>query len=298
MRIVGSYVPENDELLYSFLLRLAEDNFLGIDYFAENFIDDRPGRPLPYKLSIGNTIYMPKIAAYLGVDPLDFYLKTSLYPGTAPLQSAEKQSRIINFVFRENIHKYPLLSGRINQDITELKYCPVCRKEDINTHGHTWLRRAHHMTGVTVCWKHGVRLGTAVVDHKAKLGQLILPNMPVEEGAEEERQFAIFAKDFLESGPDLNVFLTTQMIRKQQKHMVWTRWQIVSPKFYILSHQSFFKIYLNKSEMLIRPNFSLRYSYSFKRFQIFLYLRTSTQKSGSIPVHRSMICCPIIQARL
>ena len=89
VRIVGSYVPENDELLYSFLLRLAEDNFLGIDYFAENFIDDRPGRPLPYKLPIGNTIYMPKIAAFLSVDPLDFYIVYHLkksHPNESDLQ--------------------------------------------------------------------------------------------------------------------------------------------------------------------------------------------------------------------
>lgn len=110
MRLPGPYIPEDDELLYSFLVRMAEENFLGIDYFAENFIDDRPYNLISeggsYKLPNGNTIYVSKIAAILGVDPLDFYLKTSLYPGTAPLQSPAKQSRVINYAFRENIYRY------------------------------------------------------------------------------------------------------------------------------------------------------------------------------------------------
>ena len=164
-----------------------------------------------------------KLASILNEDPLDFYLKTSLYPGTAPLLSQGKQSRIINLAFRENIYKYPLFSGRVNQDITELKFCPVCRKEDINMHGYTWLRKAHHMPGVSVCWKHGVRLGIADVDRSVCTGQLSTPDVTIEEGVEAEKQYSLLAKEFLETGFDVDrsrliKIMTEEMDRKKEHY--------------------------------------------------------------------------------
>ena len=205
--MININIPElmEDELLYSFLIRISEDNSLPVDEFAVLYVrnDIVPVTTRrAYRLPTGNTIYIPKIASILDKDPQEFYLRTSIHSGLAPLQNQVKQSRIINIAFRKTLPKYSLLAGRPQPDIPQLKYCPVCHYENITGHGFTWLRRAHHMPGVNVCWKHGVKLGNVSVDHNAVSGQLIFPVIVPEESSEEEIQFAVFAKEFLEAHLD------------------------------------------------------------------------------------------------
>ena len=210
-----------DELLFSFILRLAEANFVRIYQFAENFIEDRlvsrSAKPKPYILPKGNTIYIPKLASTLGLEPLDFYLKTSIYPGTAPLQNTGKQLRIINIAFRENAFRYPLLTGYVNPDITDLMLCPACYQEDMETHGYSWLRRAHHMPGVTTCWKHGSKLATTKVVHDKWSDHFGFSVYQTEAGDEAEKIYAVFAKGFLDARFDTDRSVLTKILIEELK---------------------------------------------------------------------------------
>ena len=125
---------------------------------------------------IANPVYIQNIASILKTDPFDFYLKSTIYSGTAPFMSAEKQVRVINWSCRENSYKYPKLIGAPKQEISQIKYCPICREEDMKQHGFTWLRRAHHMPGVTACWKHCINLSETVLQDNL-LEQIAYPTV-------------------------------------------------------------------------------------------------------------------------
>lgn len=95
-------IPElmEDELLYSFIIRMAKENAMECKDFVRIYIDNLTSekrKKMPTSpFWITSTVYVLNIASILEVDPLDFFLKTTIYPGVAPFMSAEKQGRVIN----------------------------------------------------------------------------------------------------------------------------------------------------------------------------------------------------------
>jgi len=207
MPVVNRINLMEDELLYSYISRIADENGMNVDGFSSLYVDNMaPGKDPEdgfLQLPIGSSIYIPKIAAICHEDPLDFFFKTTIYPGTAPLLTPARQIGIINTAFR-NVYRYPHLIGSYHSDVRDLKYCPVCRQNDLNKLGYSWLRRRHHMPGVSACCDHGVMLENVIRKVRADGTELIYPVTETKMADDIEVCYARFARDFLNAGLDLN----------------------------------------------------------------------------------------------
>ena len=207
IRLTAKSKQMPDELLFSYVYRLADNNVLAPKTFIKLYFRtpaDPSGKisAIPY----GSTIFMHLLADCLQVDPLDLFLNTSIYPGTAPLMSSDKQFRVIASALRANSWMYPNLIGKPQSDISVLRYCPECATEEIVKHGFAWLHRSHHMPGVTACCEHGVKLIT-VADNPVRFpSKLILKKHDPVPAEDIETEFAGFARDFLQAAFDTNSF--------------------------------------------------------------------------------------------
>ena len=216
----------DDELLISYICRIAEENGMPADTFAMYFVHNLPqgrdpnGKPLP--LSPSSSTYIPKLASVLGMDPLDLFMKTSLYPGVAPLTAPGKQMRIINSAFRD-VHQYPNLIQNPHSEVQLFRYCPICAAEDMSEHGFSWLRRAHHMPGVNACWLHGTKLRTAKVNSQSSDIYMRLPIVKATPADDIEIEYAAFAGNFLNADFDLNIVSSSKLITSYTRKPVWMK---------------------------------------------------------------------------
>ena len=186
-----------DELLYSYITRLADANGFSVNDFALNYIyPDNVEKAQNPKFLIGNLIYVPKIASIVEQDPLDLYLKTTTYPGIAPLLTPGRQVRFINMAFRKNIWKYPHMHEKAPGS-SPFRFCPLCMEEDIREHNFTWLRRKHNMPCVTACSKHKVNLVETGNVQDLLTGHISSSQIELSYATEREISFAEFAGDFL-----------------------------------------------------------------------------------------------------
>ena len=201
--------------MFSFLTRLAECNSLTVEALGRYFVLDKDPALLSRKrvtLPIGSAVYILNLAEMLCIPPLQLFLETTVYPGTAPLQTPEKQSHVINYAFRKNGFRFPNLIGHPQSDVEDLKFCPVCMQEDIHEYGYSWLRREHHMPRVTACCRHGVKLVTLEHDHLHPSNHFNFPNAKAEPADYIEVEYARFASDFLSAGFDLNRSTSRKLI--------------------------------------------------------------------------------------
>lgn len=192
--------PMPDELMYSYLNRLAGWNYIPAADFAGTFIYDKNKSIVPETVShilYGNTWYIGRLTDILGYDPLTFFLEHSIYPGIAPLLIPTVQTRWINNVFRGN-RVYTRLVSEIKPEISMLRYCPLCMKTEMSDYGFSWFHRKHQMPGVTACHVHKVKL----VSLTKELVEKGLPDTPVYEAAaagEIDFRYAVFARNFLDA---------------------------------------------------------------------------------------------------
>lgn len=146
------YVPPyEDELLYSWVLRLAKANELSVSLFFETYfgkecfskfsrvpVDIRKGFNSFYN-------YLPcEISApelYLSLSTIQFELLS--YP-------QKMQTKFINPIFRKE--------SKINTIreylMTDFRMCKECMGEDRELFGETYIHRSHQLSGVCVCHKH------------------------------------------------------------------------------------------------------------------------------------------------
>lgn len=197
------------------------------DKFAMHYVHNLPSEmdpnERPIALSPGSTTFIPKLASVLGMQPLDLFMKTTLYPGTAPLTDPGKQIRIINSAFR-NVYPYPRLMQDPQSDLSRLRYCPVCAIEDRRNHGFSWLRRAHQMPGVGACWLHGVRLRDAIVNTRSSESYVKFPVVKAIPADRIEIDYAAFAGNFLNARFELDAVTSLQLyIQYTNSQSSWFR---------------------------------------------------------------------------
>ncbi len=117
---------------------------------------------------------------------------------------------------------------------TRAKICPTCIRQDLIEFGYAYWHRAHHLPGVTACWRHGESLLHSCVICSLPFFRpnKLLPNMAegcvcgwnplkldvVKLASEEERQFAVFANDILQRNlPSVDWEILAECYRKQAK---------------------------------------------------------------------------------
>lgn len=152
----------SDELLYSWLLRMAHANgFSDLKYFMSAYVwTDRFGTKKEHAeftydiradmYDLVEAVGMPECTA------LELYLRTSMFAGIAPLMTRSLASQHVGLLSKNERHKS--IMSAANGLVQKINICPVCRQEDMAAFGGFALYRYHHMPGVTVCCKHGCAL--------------------------------------------------------------------------------------------------------------------------------------------
>ncbi|MCR5324284.1 MAG: TniQ family protein [Lachnospiraceae bacterium] len=157
---------EDDELMSSYFIRMATANgFKNPVLFMQSYIwpnsiiavkqnrtirDDGFNMLVNYDRCFGENTSI-----------IDFFMRTSLFPGIRPVMS--NVDTIVLYVFRDNTNDIEIIPKRFAQDV---KYCPICVQNDIKNKGFFWARRSHNMPGVNTCYKHHCLL------NEAKNGQM------------------------------------------------------------------------------------------------------------------------------
>lgn len=140
------YLP--DEILESWLYRLANANCLDVEDFLDSYFDSDI-----YKDLLGNLV---KIGYRDAVKAL---YDTTVFAYESFVTRTEHQSRLMfHWSGRKELGE-PRLQ-------TEFRVCPVCVEEDTQYYGFAYIHKSHCLNGVYDCFKHGVKLSTI-----AKTGQ-------------------------------------------------------------------------------------------------------------------------------
>ena len=193
-----------DELLYSYILRLAKVNgFEHIKQFTDCHVfssryENKGKKYVDVSYDIRDDLYR-FATSLLGsphVQVLPFYLGTSIYSGIAPLMLRANASRYVGLLSKYQNHSRILSHAELM--IQSLNLCPQCQADDIAKHGFFYYRRAHQMPGVTVCYQHGCALSR----YEGKHGKEMEKDLPTAELTtyEKSMEYAIFCKDFLDAG--------------------------------------------------------------------------------------------------
>lgn len=145
---------EDDELMSSYFRRMARANgFSNPKLFMQAYI--WPDSTMGAKQSKvirddGFNVLLNYDKCFKNeVSSIDFFLRTSLFPGIRPVISNE--TAILLYVFRDNTNDIDINPKNYCQ---QPRYCPLCTLDDLKSKGYTWLRRSHNMPGVKVCYKH------------------------------------------------------------------------------------------------------------------------------------------------
>lgn len=181
---------QKDELLYSFVLRIMKANgFDDVLSFVRNCISTTK-----HSLSYDVGYDLHEFLENIGYEDISsFYLNTTIYKGLFPLMS--KQTASGYFIRKPN---KPMIS--------ELKFCPKCKKEDKIFYYH----RAHQMPGVTVCYKHGCALNTYIGPQNEEFKEPL--NYITNNVYEKSLEYAIFAKELLDKGIQISLEETLKLI--------------------------------------------------------------------------------------
>lgn len=137
-----------DEMLMSWLSRIAEDNMLDIDTVMKEYLNQQSKfHGIDYNL-------LSRVLD-CGENAAELFVRTGTYcfeglGDTARLQEQKLMSAGI--AYNSDIEIVRTKGRQYN------RFCPECIKEDIEKHGIAYIHRAHNLSGVTVCHRHGCGL--------------------------------------------------------------------------------------------------------------------------------------------
>lgn len=147
--------PYPDELLYSWLHRLASLNGLYFYNFMSAYVMNSQTSAktvFPFDIRNGFDIFYKN--AQLDVDEASLYLQMSTLSYECLAMEVGAQSKVVSNVF----YPFDLINTPANTFIDKANVCPDCLKEDILLYGEPYLHRAHQLSGVCKCHKHGTIL--------------------------------------------------------------------------------------------------------------------------------------------
>ena len=147
--------PYPDELLYSWVMRLAKLNELRFYIFVNAyFTGGKRHSKTDINFDIKNGFFNFYNSLMLNESADKLYLKLSTFSYECIGLNEAFQTRAINKVF------YPgdRLNTNVNTFFSTLNVCPDCINEDIKNYGEPYYHRAHHLSGIYKCHKHGTTL--------------------------------------------------------------------------------------------------------------------------------------------
>ncbi|MEE3400169.1 MAG: TniQ family protein, partial [Eubacterium sp.] len=186
------YFPElyEDELIYSWIARYfvhsgytsAADAYQDL-YFNKNL---RPSVELMNNLIDDAKSVMTK---YMSLEGLIY--NHTLFPEYGRFIDPTKRERLVKEADFSRGNWINSLMIPFSTGERYLKYCPLCAKEDRDTHGEAYWHRKHQITSINICVKHGVYLqNSEIVRNKnltrLKAAEIIIPRMTVKTECEDE----------------------------------------------------------------------------------------------------------------
>ncbi|WP_308576773.1 Helicase associated domain protein [uncultured Fusobacterium sp.] len=199
-----------DELLYSWMCRLAKANCLSLYSFARAYMGGnfKSDGDVPYDLRQGFNAFYNNLN--LNIDMAELFMKTTTFSYESIVMSNELQTKYITNAF----YKSDAINTSMNHRFKKINICLECVKEDIELFGNPYFHRTHQLRGVHTCHKHGTKLlkyigkpGHAqefVIDNYKEVGNYKV-NLTTEE--------LNFAYNLLNA----NIYTNIQIIRKYLK---------------------------------------------------------------------------------
>ncbi len=154
MNELPNYMPPHpDELMFSWIYRLARANALTVSEFSHAYCGTPVKRNVKTDIMHGFFLLYGHLPVSVEMDKLFMSLTTMGYEMIAA--STPLQSQCFNVAFQPYGAFNRTIIGRPKQPI---KICPKCMREDIDLYGRPYIHRSHQLTGVDVCYKHHVPL--------------------------------------------------------------------------------------------------------------------------------------------
>ena len=147
--------PYPDELLYSWLYRMAKANELSFCNFMKAYVNDSKNRGNKIiQIDIHNGFDSLYKNARIQVEESSFYLMVSTLGYECLFLNEAMQAKFVSSVFN------PLdsINTRPNSFVNKARICPQCVKKDMEKYGTAYLHRAHHLSGICRCHRHGTVL--------------------------------------------------------------------------------------------------------------------------------------------
>lgn len=186
------YFPElyEDELVYSWIARyLVHSGYTSAaDAYQDLFFNKnlRPSVELMNNLIDDAKSVMTK---YMSLEELIY--KHTLFPEYGRFIDPTKRERLVKEADFSRGNWINSLMIPFSNGERYLKYCPLCAKEDRDTHGEAYWHRKHQITSINICVKHGVYLQNSEIVRnrnltRLKAAEIIIPRKTVITKCEDE----------------------------------------------------------------------------------------------------------------
>ena len=146
--------PYPDELLYSWICRLAYANGLSISAFSDAYLGRQNTEDTPLTWDIRNEFFLLYNSIYTTSDLINFYLDLTTFGYESIWMTRGQQTRYTNYVFRKQDKLNPFATTLFQS----VNICPACFSEDIEKFGEPYLHRSHQLSGIMTCHKHKNKL--------------------------------------------------------------------------------------------------------------------------------------------
>lgn len=221
--------PYDDEMMYSYIHRLAKALNMDYMFFWKHYVQPQYGfeksqrilSPLRYDSNSDLSTLFSQLQPLIGTDAAisDFYRDHMMYTGFAPALNEYQQARWINLSARAGGVSTSLVTQMSGANITELKICPQCIGTDA-----FHFKRVHQMPGVKVCPIHG----TPLLKYVGKQGcefkkAAFTPVLNVLEATETDKDYALFSTSILHKALETNANELTAAIKSKMKSVGFTK---------------------------------------------------------------------------
>lgn len=227
MALIHNMIPPyRDELMYSYLSRLARHNLIGsVAKFCNYFLrEDHRKDADSYAGYDSSYVFNSFFHSTEGkLDKIKFFMEHSLYPYESPFVGRYKQFHLLNLYFDDRVQFSPSVFTKLTNLVKRPKVCLECRREEMEEHGEYYLHRSHNLPGVRYCHKHL----TPLYEYDGKRGMEVFSSKrvfrPIRDGHEEsvfankatDIRFAVFMHELLEANLvcDINGLCTAIKIK-------------------------------------------------------------------------------------
>lgn len=151
--------PYKDELIYSAIARYHY--YTGNIDYRDTLQELFGKRTIIPSFEIGSNI--EALAKNLGGKYTAAYIinKHTIFPFYSPFLPSKRKKQILKEIKLQDgkglYTRLGIIAGSIC--VKEgIYYCPFCAKADIERHGEAYIHREHQLQGISVCYKHGVKL--------------------------------------------------------------------------------------------------------------------------------------------